>query len=58
MRPRKDQGFSSLTLAWVLRQLQPRTLAQAMSWRSQETEALEQFHAWLIDRLAAAGAPE
>lgn len=56
--PRKDQGFSSLTLAWVLRQLQPRTLAQAMSWSAQETEALERFHAWLVDRLVAAGAPE
>jgi len=42
----------------VLKQLRPRPLAQAMSWSAHETETLEQFYTWLIDRLAAAGAPE
>jgi hypothetical protein len=56
--PRKDQGFSSLTLAWTLKQLHLQNLAHALSWTAHQTDALKQFHAWLIDRLTAAGAPE
>jgi len=56
--PRKDGGFSPLTLAWVLEQFQVRVVAQALGWGVEETDELVHFHAWLIERLTAAGAPE
>ena len=56
--PRKDGGFSPLTLAWVLKNTDPAPLARAMGWGEAQIEGLSNFHAWLIDRLIAAGAPE
>jgi hypothetical protein len=55
--PRKDRGFSTLTLAWVLKEFQPHVLASTLGWSDTDTEAIEQFHRSLIDRLLAASAP-
>ena len=55
--PRKDRGFSALTLAWVLKEFRPRVLASALGWSPAEAEVIEQFHRDLIDRLVAAGVP-
>jgi len=56
--PRKDGGFSPLTLAWVLEQFQVRVVAQALGESTQETDELTHFQRWLIEQLTAAGAPE
>lgn len=55
--PQKDTGFSVLTLAWVLKDLQPRILAQALDWPDALTAEIVQFQGWLIDRLVALSAP-
>lgn len=56
--PRKDGGFSPLTLAWILKEMNPAPLARAMGWNEAQIQSLSDFHAWLIDQLVAAGAPE
>jgi hypothetical protein len=56
--PRKDAGFSPLTLAWVLRDLRPSALARAANLGQAEAEALEGFKERLISALVEAGAPE
>ena len=49
--PRKDGGFSPLTLAWVLRNLDLPSLAAAVSVPDQELERLDRFRLDLIERL-------
>jgi hypothetical protein len=49
--PRRDSGFSPLTLAWVLRDWDVRTIA--LSAGVFDAEALERFRQSLIDRLIA-----
>jgi hypothetical protein len=56
--PAKDAGFSALTLAWVLKGFDPRPLARALGWDDAQIEQLVIFHRWLVNRLAAASAPE
>ncbi len=56
--PRKDAGFSPLTLAWVLRDLRPTKLAQASGLGEAEAADLEAFKERLISDLLEAGAPE
>ena len=56
--PRKDGGFSPLTLAWVLKDTKPAPLARALGWSEAQIQSLSSFHAWLIDHLISAGAPE
>lgn len=56
--PRKDGGFSPLTLAWVLKEMNPTQLARALGMSETETRVLSDFHVALIERLVAAGAPE
>jgi Nucleotidyl transferase AbiEii toxin, Type IV TA system len=56
--PRKDGGFSPLTLAWVLKQMDAAHLARALGMSETETRVLSDFHAALIEKLIAAGAPE
>lgn len=56
--PKKDAGFSSLTLAWVLKDYDPRPAARALDWSASRTEELQSFKRWLIDRLTAGAAPE
>jgi len=49
--PRKDAGFSPLTLAWTLRSLDEQALARALGWTPEEIEELNAFKGTLIDRL-------
>lgn len=56
--PKKDAGFSPLTLAWVLKGFDPRPAAKALGWSVAQTEELLSFRQWLIDRLTAGAAPE
>jgi hypothetical protein len=55
--PRKDAGFSPLTLAWVLRSLQTRLLAKAAGMDEEAAERLENFKEQLIRRLLLTSAP-
>ena len=56
--PKKDAGFSPLTLAWVLKGYDPRPAAQALGWSAAQTEEMLAFRQWLIDRLTASAVPE
>jgi hypothetical protein len=56
--PKKDTGFSPLTLAWVLKGFDPRPAAKALGWGASEAEELNSFMQWLIDRLTAGARPE
>ena len=55
--PEKDGGFSPLTLAWVLRALDERALAEAAGWSALETRGLSELKAELVDRLVSASEP-
>jgi Nucleotidyl transferase AbiEii toxin, Type IV TA system len=55
--PRKDGGFSPLTLAWTLKNLQPLVLARAAGLSQEKAEELEQFREELIQRLLTASEP-
>jgi hypothetical protein len=56
--PRKDGGFSPLTLAWVLKTADVAPMSSALGRGREEIDALERFKDSLIQRLLAAGAPE
>ena len=56
--PRKDAGFSPLTLAWVLRGFDPRPASRVLGWTEEEAAALVAFRDWLVERLVAGAAPE
>jgi hypothetical protein len=56
--PRKDAGFSPLTLAWVLKGTDLRPALKALGWSAAVVEQLLAFRDWLIDRLTAFAAPE
>lgn len=56
--PLKDAGFSSLTLAWVLKSYDPRAAAKALGLSDSRLEELVSFRQWLIDRLTSLAAPE
>jgi hypothetical protein len=58
LRTAPDAGFSPLTLAWVLKGTDPRPALKALGWNAVQVEDLLAFRQWLIDRLAAAAAPE
>lgn len=49
--PRRDSGFSPLTLAWVLRDLKIRDLAAAAGVDDETAARLDAFRKSLIDRL-------
>jgi len=49
--PRKDGGFSPLTLAWVLQNLDVRSVAAATNIADEEAERLDRYRVQLIDRL-------
>lgn len=55
--PRKDAGFSPLTLAWVLQGLDLQTLARFANLGPAETEALAGFVRSLVERLVAPPRP-
>ncbi len=56
--PKKDTGFSPLTLAWVLKGYDAGPAAQALGWSDAQKKDLLAFRHWLIDRLTAGAAPE
>jgi hypothetical protein len=51
--PRKDAGFSALTLAWVLHGFPLQTVARSLGLSESESSELSKFQTWLIDRLVA-----
>lgn len=55
--PRRDGGFSPLTLAWVLRSWEPGRIAAAAGLGELERSELLAFHQELIDQLLSAAAP-
>ena len=56
--PKKDAGFSPLTLAWVLKGYDARPAAKALGSNASQVEELLAFRQWLIDRLTAGAVPE
>jgi Nucleotidyl transferase AbiEii toxin, Type IV TA system len=56
--PKKDGGFSPLTLAWVLKGFSPATLARALGVSAQETEEIVGFHRKLLEQVTALAGPE
>jgi hypothetical protein len=55
--PRRDGGFSPLTLAWVLRGLPVAALAGAAGVDPTSATGLERFRDELVSRITAAGRP-
>lgn len=56
--PRKDGGFSPLTLAWLLRSFPEEALGQALGWGAEEIAELQRFKHLLIGRLLAESSDE
>lgn len=56
--PKKDAGFSPLTLAWVLKDFDPRPAVKALGWDSRQAEEMLSFRQWLIERLTVSAFPE
>jgi hypothetical protein len=56
--PRKDAGFSPLTLAWVLKDIRPQALGRLAGLASEDAQALEDFKERLVRSLLETGAPE
>jgi hypothetical protein len=56
--PRKDGGFSPLTLAWVLKEANPAFAARALGWTEARIRDISDFHSAFVEVLVAAGAPE
>lgn len=55
--PRKDGGFSPLTLAWLVRDLPLASMAGAADLAGREARELEQFREQLVARIVRAAAP-
>jgi len=56
--PRKDAGFSTPTLAWVLEQFPVEALARALGRSSDEAEQLGRFREELVREVLSASKPE
>jgi hypothetical protein len=56
--PKKDAGFSPLTLAWVLKSVELSPAARVLGWAENDLQALMVFRQWLLDRLTTLAAPE
>lgn len=56
--PKKDAGFSPLTLAWVLKDYDPRPAVKALGWDAGDAAELLSFRDWLIERLTTSAVPE
>ncbi len=56
--PRKDAGFSPVTLAWVLEQLPIAAMSRALARTADECRALEGFRGRLVGVILAAAKPE
>jgi hypothetical protein len=56
--PKKDAGFSAMTLAWVLHSFEVPPLARALGWSQTQTAAADAFRRELIERLMNIARPE
>jgi hypothetical protein len=56
--PRKDGGFSALTLAWVLETFDAHALARSLGWIEPDAVAIDRFRRDLIDRLTRTARPD
>ena len=56
--PKKDGGFSPLTLAWILKDFRPSALARVAGIEADRAEQLDRFKESLIQRILASSAPE
>jgi hypothetical protein len=56
--PRRDGGFSAMTLAWILESFPARALAVATGWSADDAKELDDFRGSLIARLTDASAPD
>lgn len=56
--PKKDGGFSPLTLAWVLKDFRPSALARVAGIEAHRAEQLDRFKESLIQRILAFSAPD
>lgn len=56
--PRKDTGFSPMTLAWLLKGLPIEALAAGQGWPRERIAELERFRQDLLDQLAELTRPD
>lgn len=56
--PRKDAGFSLLTLAWVLKDLDVPAMTRALGWDPRDAKGIAEFHRAFLDKIVSAAAPE
>ena len=56
--PRKDGGFSPITLAWLLEQFPLVTMSRALRWTTEATTKLDEFRQRLIEQVMAAARPD
>jgi hypothetical protein len=56
--PKKDTGFSAMTLAWVLHTFEAAPLARALGWSEEQVAGIDAYRQQLIDRLTRMTKPE
>ncbi len=56
--PRKDAGYSPVTLAWVLEQLPIAAMGRALARTADEIRGLEDFRQKLVGEILAAAKPD
>jgi hypothetical protein len=56
--PKKDAGFSAMTLAWVLHSFEIAPLARALGWNEEHAAGADAFRQQLIERLTELATPD
>jgi hypothetical protein len=56
--PRKDGGFSPITLAWLLEQFPLAVMSRALGWTADASTKLDEFRRRLIEQVVAAAKPD
>jgi hypothetical protein len=56
--PRKDGGFSPITLAWLLEQFPLAAMSRALGWTAAASTNLDEFRRRLIEQVMAAAKPD
>jgi hypothetical protein len=56
--PKKDAGFSALTLGWVLHSFETAPLARALGWTEEQAADVDAFRRQLIERLTQIARPD